>query len=646
MARTVSTWTDFINDPDAEKITLAVVHPAFRVSANSGLFSKYVKYQGPQIYRFTFTPPRMCDGFIEQVMIDGEPLTYVNNILQLFNGTVETGAFFIEPTTITTTSATVFFHCKKVADVWTEITAYENVLFGVRFFLSTHPACIYPNHAAETQTEWLRNVYYEPLIKSAPMMSVATDSFIFGGAAPSGGTLVLHNGQDSDYGSINGPFDLMYPDYVWRHRKVELYVGGENLPHDLSAEGFQKSWTGLILEVSLTETEFTLSLSSALQFLEKKLPEQTYKKGAAGTGANHETFTYEFLEDNRDGQAVPICIGTCYNVPMIRIHFDSLIHYRLCGHRINKVLAIRQRGIPIYKDGDPLNNPTYPVAAIDTDLGIVSFRFLGETLGALTCDVEGYVNETDKFIEEAGDILHLLFTTYASIPPEYIDLDALSRLNTGVKHGIFIAQPQKLEEIVTMLDKGLLAWHTVTRDGKLTIQLWKQAPWLESGAVIETFDGDTEMNELKFTQAQDNLYRVVKIGYQKNWTIQSDTAAGDPLTSNPMMENWSHDYRWVEYRQDAAYNVYGCDETLLVETYLSDKTQAEAIAAVYTELTRTPWLKTEFETQLRPLTYGLGQAVYLNYRRLPEDFRYQQIIEIAEQGDSNTVKLTTFRTFD
>lgn len=421
-------------------------------------------------------------------------------------------------------------------------------------------------------------VYYAPLLSGIPSFSVQTQEFIFGDSIISHGNIVLNNSKNSDYDDL-GAFDSIFHNYQWINRQVIIYAGGADLPY----YEYKRVWLGIITEVEKTEMEFTLYVSDLQERLQMDAVTETYSAS-----------DYPNIESGAVGKLIPMAFGVCKNVRPTQID-TTIWKFKISGHRLIAIDEVREDGRPI------------SAGSISKNLANGEFTLSSYAGGVVTCDIQGMAGGDDGTCDKYSEIF-LYLCQIAGIS-DYVYTGEVQQVDVERPYtlGIYIDQKIKINEILSLMDNSVLAWHGCTRQGYLTAQPWK----LPDAGTPDNLYTATNIMRPRERITRDNMYYEIKVGYQKNWTIQADTAT----KVSDSQQNWSHDYLWSSTTNPLVKNVYDYQKTLKIETLLTSVYDADAVGAIIQELTASPWCIMEFIAKLIPLDTELGETIGISRER-------------------------------
>lgn len=348
-------------------------------------------------------------------------------------------------------------------------------------------------------------------------------------------------------------------------------------------------------------------------------------RNATGTNGNffigsldRTYLVHEKLQPNAEGATIPTIYGRCRNVKPQQVNVWTWI-FQLASHELLALTAVREAGIDITASN-----------IAESSLPDATFRLYPYADGkTITCDVVGKPTGGVAIDTYAGIALELLQAA-PGLTADDIDSTAFAAFDATCpqKLGVYIDQATPLRTTLAAMNKSVLCRIVKGRNGKLRpVKFGMPAETGEATFTTATIEG------LTTDISQDKLYYKVRLGWEKNWTPQPDTAAGGVA----VREDWTHDYRWVEKTNAATKNRYACEDTLIVETLLSQQADAEALAAEYLAMLQQPWLLISFTAPVAPYTLEIGDTIEVLDSRL---FAAGSLFLVTGlQDDPNTAKV-------
>jgi hypothetical protein len=354
--------------------------------------------------------------------------------------------------------------------------------------------------------------------------------------------------------NTDGALDGVSNDYAIDGRACRVLMGRK----DDARAVFGTLFAGIVQSVSTSQLDgksagaMTFSLSDGLARLAVPVQATRYL-GTGGTEGG----------DDLKGKPKPRAHGKVFNVTPPLVDSVNLI-YQVNALQINDVPAVRDRGVALTKVAGAPAAGEYQVSA-----GAGTFKLGATPAGTITCDVEGD-SSAEGYVTTTSDIVRRLLGD--TLTTSEIDSASFANLKSsaGAPVGIWIGTEERgLDSVVDELLAGIGAFGGFSRSGYFTVGL-VAAP---EGASAASF---TE-SEIKAIERQpvpaglDPLVWRVQVGYQKNYTVQSDIAAGALAAARTFA---AQPYR-VSTRSDSAVK----SRRLLAREYVTESLYRDVVDA-------------------------------------------------------------------
>ncbi len=304
--------------------------------------------------------------------------------------------------------------------------------------------------------------------------------------------------------NTDGGLDTLMRDYALDGRRARLLLGDPDGP----LADFGVVFTGVVESAPVGLKRATFQLSDGLARLDVPLNDTVY----AGTGGD---------EGGADlaGKPKPVAHGAVFNVAAPLVDAAGLV-YQVHDGAIQDVPAAYDRGVELTQVGGAPAGGEY---SVDTATGLVT---LGATPdGTVTFDVEGDAPAAG-YVERTADIAQRLLAI-AGLASGEIEPLSFGRLNSdaGASVGQWTgAEPATVGERLGELLAGVGAFGGFNRHGAFEVGVLKAA----AGAPVLELAAD-EILDLEREPAPEpvapRVWRTL-VGWQKNYTVQSDLAAG------------------------------------------------------------------------------------------------------------------------
>lgn len=331
------------------------------------------------------------------------------------------------------------------------------------------------------------------------------------------GTASLSFG-DIEIGNADGSRDDWLND-LWINRPVALWMGDVRWPR----ADFRPIFAGTLAGISSRDRSMlNLALRDKLQRLNTPLSDA--KLGGA--------------TQNKD-RIKPLCFGECHNVEPLLVD-PATLTYQVHDGAIERIIEVRDNGVPVNYVGD---------------LATGTFALTVQSSGLITCSVQG-----DKaggvYRNTVASLVQRIITGYGKAADRFTgaDLDAGNLAAFEAAHpqpvGIYLADRTNVLQACAVLAASVGAQAVMDSSGLL--RLLKIAM---PAVGVPTVVGAAQMAERSLHIADRPAVQASsKIGYCKNWTVQTSLLAGIPeehkdlfaqewLTSTASDSTVADDYR-------------------------------------------------------------------------------------------------------
>jgi hypothetical protein len=328
---------------------------------------------------------------------------------------------------------------------------------------------------------------------------------------------------DIELYNLGGEFDN-WLNYVWAGQPITIFIGDMRW----ARSDYRTVYSGVVTGVdSRSRNRINLKLSDKLQRLNAPISETPL----GGSTANKD-------------QLIPLLFGECHNISPLLV--DPVTNeYQVHNGPIEGVFEVRDNGVPVQ----------YTQTAISG-----KFRLLNAPVGTITCSAQGDKRDIDgttvSYSNRVTQIIRRIVTRYGhgTAASGYLagkfttaDLDetqlaTFDAANTQAV-GIYCKDRENTLEVCNRLAASIGAQVTMSRAGKMRIVK------LDPVNVVSTTNiGPKDMAEMSLAMASmPPVVAAVKIGYCKNYTVQTGLQTGIPqehidLFAREWLETAQKDY--------------------------------------------------------------------------------------------------------
>lgn len=379
---------------------------------------------------------------------------------------------------------------------------------------------------------------------------------------------------DIDVVNDDGSLDDWLSD-VWVNRAVRVYIGDVTWPR----ADFRLVFSGVCADLHASgAARLSISLRSKLERLNTPVTEQLI----GGTSANKDRLK-------------PVGFGECHNISPVLV--DEGQQEFLCSSReLERVIEARSNGAPL---------------TITPDLYNGRFRMTTAIYGQITASVQFGL----PYVNTVAGIIQQLATQWGT-PSQRLtaaDMDAANLVAFGAAHpqpvGVYLSDRANVMSVCQQLAASVGAQLTVSSTGLLRL-VKVQLPG--NGAPLAIGPADWEAGSLTLKERPE-VIAGVKLGYCRNWTVQSTLETGIPPAH---AELYGQEWLTVSARSSAVaarYRLHG--DAQQVDTLLLREADAQAEANRRLALWSAPRSVFSLRGYAHLLGLELGQAVTLTAPR-------------------------------
>lgn len=296
---------------------------------------------------------------------------------------------------------------------------------------------------------------------------------------------------DLELTNIDGALDTWLDDF-WANRSINVYLGDPQWTRG----DFRLVFSGVTLGIDTSKREtVNIQLSDKLQRL--NFPVTATKLG--GT----DTSTADTL--------LPLCFGECHNITPLLIDGPTN-QYMVHNGPIERIIEVRDNGVPV---------------DVTVNLTTGTFHLDAAPYGTITASVQG-AKVGGVYHNTIASLVQLLSINYGSTTTAFTsaDFDSVAMAAFETAHpqpiGVFLSDKENVLDIVNQMAASVGAAPVVQNSGLVSlVQL--SLPQAVPGTAIAAKDMLVQNIAIS---SLPPVVASVKLGYCKNWTVQSTVASG------------------------------------------------------------------------------------------------------------------------
>lgn len=437
------------------------------------------------------------------------------------------------------------------------------------------------------------NVWYDDRIVSYPAFYAELSSALYGRSTFGVGNLVLDNSD----GALDG-----WLEDGWDGQPVSLWLGSP----DWKRADFRKILSGVVADVIVTERN-----RLALQLRDKtaalNVPVQTALVGGSTANAN---------------QVKPLCFGQCFNVEPVLV--DSSAHrYQVHDGQINAISQVRDNGVSV---------------AFTASLTTGTFTLNAAPSGRITADVQGAA-PGGIYLTSAAYIARHLILTRSNLTADDIDAASFTAHAALCPQtlGLYVKDRRNLVDCIDELLSSVGGWWSPDRRGLLRLGRLDEPAGMP---VDELTEDDIIAGQVAQTR-RELPAASIRLGYAKNWTVQTDGLAGAVTEANRAL--YAAECQVAAVVQSLPQHALATNPDV-VQTLLVNSADAMAEAARRAALRSRVRSVTRITAFARPLYLRMGDVVRLTHPRFGFDNGpLAVVVRASDQVLNNRVELDLWR---
>lgn len=359
---------------------------------------------------------------------------------------------------------------------------------------------------------------------------------------------------------------------VWTNRAVRVYIGDASW----ARSDFRLEFSGVIESLTSSSNDrLNIVIGNKLDRLNTPVSEVVL--GGA--------------TPNKD-RLLPIVLGECHNTEPLLTN-PSTLEYMLNNGPMERVIEVRDNGVPI--------------TAYTEDLITGKIILSKSPAGTVTASVQGKT----PYQNTVANIIKTLATEYGNTTERLadtdIDLTNIDSFNTAHPQpvGVNLSDRSNVLQVCQELAASVGAQVIMSRQGKLKLA---KVTLPGVGTPIPVYTHDYQAKSLSISR-RTSVISGVKLGYCKNWTVQSSLDTGLPAESKDL---FAQEWLSVTAKDSVVASTYRLHaEPPQVDTLLLKGTDAQAEAQRRLDLWKVQRTVYRIEGYANLLTLELGQAVTL-----------------------------------
>ena len=462
----------------------------------------------------------------------------------------------------------------------------------------------------------------------------------------------------------NGDYDIWLDStHVWVNKSIKVYIGDPTWPVASLAElhlgnVFKKVFDGVIADVdSRNRSTLNIKVRDKLERLNTPITEVELGGTGVWGGPNNGGGASGTESQATKESIVPLVFGEVYNYEPL-LEDPATLKYRINQGPIEKIIELRDNGVPIHTNGNSGNTRDSSPALVYS-LTESSISLQHPLAGTLTMSIQG-VKKSRNLTPITGDgtavasynnnianIIALIVTEYGKVSenlnysPSDLDLPNLIEFqaNNPQPVGILITDKANTLQVCQELASSIGAQVHMSPEGKLG--LVRLGVYTTVGVTNTNPITDNEILQHTLEISQRSTVRAKTIiNYCKNWSIQQDLLTSIPTNHKKL---FAEEYVDPAFSEDtgvaAVYKLSLKPEP--ENTLLVSKADATVEAIRRNNYFKVPRTVYKFTGRASLMSLILGQQVTLIHNRFGlyngGSGKVGQVISLVSNWNNGTI---------
>ena len=482
----------------------------------------------------------------------------------------------------------------------------------------------------EDKVMYLSNTGYLTSDSLTSYLPIITGGVQFSESLGIDGSISMSFG-DIEVANPNGEYDswLDSTKYVWVNKSVKVYYGDTSKDSsslaDIQTNTFEKIFDGIIADVDYgSRNTLNIKVRDKLERLNTPLTENklgnTYFSGAGTNQSNQDTIR-------------PLIFGEAHNITPLLLD-PSLLSYIFNDGISESLIEVRDNGIPVVLGS--------------TDLAAGTFTLLRPSAGTITCSVQGTKNSSSivdgtsssTYINTVAKIIATICMKYGNEGSRLLasDIDFNNLQTFEISHpqavGVLVSDRENILNVCTFIANSVGAQLYFNRFGKL--QLLKLGTYT-TDTPINITSSDILLDSLAIS-ARSTVVAATKIGYCKNYTVQSNLVTSIPMAHKTMFAEEWYSKTAIDSSVKTQYKLNS--DPVQKDTAILSGTDAAAEALRLNNFFKQPRNTYRMTCSTKLLNVKLGQEVVLHSSRFGLDLgKSGQVVSLTPNWLKATVDI-------
>lgn len=430
------------------------------------------------------------------------------------------------------------------------------------------------------------------------------------------GSISLSYG-DIELDNTDGVLDSYLSAYIWANKSISVYLGDPSW----AKSDFKLLFRGVIRDIASRDRKtLNLIIGDKFQTLNGSVSEETVL----------------ITSKNNVPELVPLTFGECFNVTPLLIN-SSTLTYQVHNSAVEDIIEVRDNGVPV---------------EFTKDLANGKFTLTRAPFGQITCSVQGH-KPGGVYTNKIGETIKAILTGYGPVSArlQSSDIDTTNFTNFdnsftvgGVYNraiGLYLKDKDNVLSVCNQLATSVRSQLSVTagpQQSDSSVGLVKLIKLEIANTAAHTITGSDIVDSSISISEKTAVKAASKIGYCKNWTVQTSGIAAGVSVSNQSLFN--NEYMYATSVHEDAKDYYNLSSEVEADnTLLIVKTGAEAESYIKTDF----WSKARYIYTMTCYPHlfdvQLGDTVSLTNRRFLLSAKLGVVVSVSRNWISGRVEI-------
>jgi len=439
----------------------------------------------------------------------------------------------------------------------------------------------------------LNNIFYEGILDNIPVIKQQKSEIFWGVSIISSGVVELLNGS--------GDFDNKYKKYSWSNKKINILLGGEDLPYS----EYTKQFAGKITNVSFTTNKFKIDYEDNKTDFEDNIPKNSYN-----------TTDYPNLDSEDSGKPIPLIYGTVFKVPLVcntlalgsatNLHSFKILDTSVCS--VSSITQVYVNDIPVTEQSASISDASFKLATATYSPG-----------DSVTVSI--IANEYNPIEQIKSIASNILSVPYNSDNYDIATVAAAATEAEQYPCGIALTEYVSSLSIISDLMRSCMGSFFNDNDGNYSIKIWDTE--IEDDLTSVDFNDIITGSFNSFSRI-DDIKKIIRVGWRKNWGADK--------------------YAYKQTKSSITEPVYGITKSKTIPTLQSTSAGVDILLGRLGLIYETETIRIKFKTKIQLADKNIGDRIQVSFKRRAADGNFEwvdsspvEIYMINKDYSNNTI---------